>query len=264
MKRDPRDTIARQLVLPQVGAEGQRKLAAARVLVVGCGGLGAPVATYLACAGVGQLHVIDDDVIEASHLNRQMLFGVADLGRKKAEVTAARIAHQLPQCDVTHSCERVVAGAVRAVVRTADVVMDCTDGMPTKFLLNDACVAEDRPLVHGAATAWSGQVLVVPGRLGPCLRCLFEAPPPRGAMPTCRSAGILGAVTGVVGSTMALQAIKLILGVPTLVGRFMALDLLTDTQRTVSFDRRGACAACGDAPHADARHAANYDTDADG
>lgn len=247
-------------MLPEVGRAGQARLGAARVLVVGCGGLGAPVISALAAAGVGHLTLVDDDSVEPSNLNRQVLFTEADLGRRKAEVAAERVRALNSACEVLARCERLAAGGARAAVRGFSLVVDCADGLPTKFLLNDACVSEDVPLVHGAATAWSGQVLVVPGRQGPCLRCLFEGPLPAGALPTCRTAGILCAVTGVVGSFQAAEAVKVLVGNPqTLVGRLLAVDVLTPSVRAVRFPRRADCAACGESPTADGTNPADYE-----
>lgn len=247
-------------MLPEVGPAGQARLAAARVLVVGCGGLGAPVISSLAAAGVGHLTLIDDDTVEPSNLNRQVLFTEADLGRSKVVVAAERARALGGAIDVATRAERLAVGSARGAVRGFSLVVDCADGLPTKFLLNDACVREDVPLVHGSATAWSGQVLVVPGRRGPCLRCLFEGPLPQGALPTCRTAGILGAVTGVVGSFQAAEAVKLLVANPnTLVGRLLAVDVLTPSVRAVAFPRRVDCAACGDSPTVDGTNAADYD-----
>lgn len=251
---------ARQLVLAEVGHEGQARLSRARVLVVGCGGLGAPVIQYLAAAGVGHLILVDDDVVEVSNLNRQVLFSEADLGQRKAERAAAVASALHAGLRVEARVERLHGGTIQRAVREADLVVDATDGLPTKFLLNDACVLEDRPLVHGAATGFSGQVLLVPGRRGPCLRCLFEEPPPAGTVPTCRESGVLGAVTGVVGSFMAAEAVKWILGNPqTLVGRLLTVDVLTPVVRPIRFGRRASCAACGDVPSVDLRNASDYE-----
>lgn len=247
-------------MLPEVGPAGQARLAAARVLVVGCGGLGAPVISSLAAAGVGHLTLVDDDTVEPSNLNRQVLFTEADVGRRKAEVAAERARALSGAVDVRARTERLAAGGARAAVRGFSLVVDCTDGLPSKFLLNDACVREDVPLVHGAATAWSGQVLVVPGRQGPCLRCLFEGPLPAGALPTCRTAGILGAVTGVIGSFQAAEAVKVLVGNQNaLRGRLLAVDVLAPSVRAVAFPRRADCAACGDAPTVDGTNVADYD-----
>ena len=252
------DRHARQLLLPEVGVAGQRRLASARVLVVGCGGLGAPVTSQLAAAGVGHLTLIDDDVVEPSNLNRQTLFRSADVGQRKAVVAAAVVAAIDPGLEVTALVERLTASSARARIRQHDVVVDCADGLPTKYLLNDACVREDRPLVHGAATGWSGQVVVVGGAAGPCLRCLFPVLPPRGSVPSCRSAGILAPVTGVVGSLQAAAVLRLLLGVPGGGGRFVAVDVKEGGTRTLRFERDPACPACGDAPTLTALNDADY------
>lgn len=253
---------ARQIALPELGPGGQLRLARARVLVVGCGGLGAPVVQYLAAAGIGALTLVDDDVVEPSNLNRQVLFGEADVGRRKAERAAEVVGAIDPGIAVEALVQRLTGAGARRQVAAHDLTIDATDGLPMKFLLNDACVLEDKPLVHGAATAWSGQVLVVPGRSGPCLRCLFEEPPPVGTVPTCRTAGILGAVTGVIGAFMAAEAVKVIVSHPrTLVGRFLAVDVLTPQVRELAFTRRARCRACGDAPDVDVTNAADYQRD---
>jgi adenylyltransferase/sulfurtransferase len=259
----PAQRHARQIALPQIGPDGQARLARARALVVGCGGLGGPVAQYLAAAGVGALTLADDDVVEPSNLNRQILFGEASVGRSKAERAAEAVSALDPSLVVAARVERLTGAAMRRAVAQHDIVIDCTDGLPTKFLINDSCVLEDKPLVHGAATAWAGQVLVVPGKAGPCLRCLFDEPPPVGVMPTCRTAGILGAVTGVVGAFMAAEAVKLLLGLPgMLVGRFLAIDVLAPLVRELAFARRPLCRACGDAPSVDVTRANDYEREA--
>jgi molybdopterin/thiamine biosynthesis adenylyltransferase len=239
------DRHARQLVLPEVGPAGQRRLRAARVAVVGCGGLGAPVIAQLAAAGVGHLTLCDDDVVEGSNLNRQTLFGVNDLGARKAEVAAAFVRRLDPLLAVDAVIERVTSLAAARLLSTHDLVIDASDGFPTKYVLNDVAVELDRPLVHGAATGWSGQVLVVPGRRGPCLRCLFPSPPPPGSTPTCRTAGILAPTTGVVGSLQAAAALRLLLGVGDAAGRFTAVDVKEGATRTLRFGKEPTCPACG-------------------
>jgi adenylyltransferase/sulfurtransferase len=211
------------------------------------------VIQQLAAAGAGHLTLVDDDVVDESNLNRQTLFRTHDVGQRKALVAAAAVRDLDPSLVVTAVVERLTATRARAQVRTADVVVDCSDGLPTKYLLNDACVREDRPLVHGAATAWSGQVLVVPGRQGPCLRCLFPALPPRDTVPTCRTAGVIAPTTGVVGSLQAAAAVRLLLGLggphhALEGGRFVAVDTRTGSTRTLAFTRDPGCPACGDAP----------------
>lgn len=253
------DRHARQLVLQDVGVKGQQALRAARVVVVGCGGLGAPVVQQLAAAGVGHLTLIDDDVVEASNLNRQTLFAPRHLGQRKA-VVAAEFVRAFDEAVVVEAVvDRVSVGNARAVVKGASVVVDCTDGLPSKYLLNDACVAEDVVLVHGAATAWAGQVFVVPGKAGPCLRCLFPLLPSRDAVPTCRVAGIVAPTTGVIGSLQAAEVLKHLWKLPTLVGQFVAVDVKAGTQRTIRFTRDPACPTCGDAPVHDGRRANDYE-----
>lgn len=247
-------------MLPEVGVVGQRRLQAARVAVVGCGGLGAPVIAQLAAAGVGHLTLCDDDVVEGSNLNRQTLFGEGDLGTRKAVAAAAFVARLDPELDVQVLVERVTVPGASRLFSDHDVVVDCSDGFPTKYLLNDGAVRADRPLVHGAATAWSGQVLVVPGRRGPCLRCLFPSLPPAGSAPTCRTAGILAPVTGVVGSLQAAAALRLLLGVSNDAGAFVAVDLKEGGTRTLRFARDPACPACGERPVALDLRDADYAT----
>lgn len=250
----------RQLLLPEISAEGQERLSLARVLVVGCGGLGAPVIQYLAAAGVGRLTLADDDQVELSNLNRQVLHRSADVGRKKAERAAEWVRELDEALTVVPLLARVGVRNARELVREHDLVVDCTDGLPQKFLLNDACVLEDVPLVHGAATAFSGQVLVVPGASGPCLRCLFEDVPPPGTVPTCQEAGVLGGTVALVGSLMALEAVKHLARVGEVpAGRFLSVDALEPSLRPVRFSRRADCAACGDEPEVDARTPADYE-----
>lgn len=259
------DRHSRQLVLPEVGVAGQRRLQRARVAVVGCGGLGAPVISQLAAAGVGHLTLIDDDVVEGSNLNRQTLFRSDQRGERKAVAAAAFVAALDPGLSVTALVERLTATSARRVGADHDLIVDCSDGFPTKYLLNDVAVALDRVLVHGAATAWSGQILVVPGRRGPCLRCLFPTLPAAGTVPTCRTAGIVAPVTGVVGSLQAARALQVLLGVPVAGGRFVAVDLRVDAAgggddvtRTMRFGRDPACPACGDAPTLHGDNDADY------
>lgn len=237
---------ARQLVLEDIGVDGQRRLAAARVAVVGCGGLGAPVIQQLVAAGVGHLTLCDDDSIEASNLNRQTLFRADQLGLRKAEAAAAFARALDPDVDVVARVQRITVPAARALFAEHDVVVDCSDGFPTKYLLNDVAVVTDTPLVHGAATAWAGQVLVVPGRSGPCLRCLFPTLPAANTVPTCRTAGIVAPVVGVVGSLQAAEVIKLVVGMADLRGRLLAVDVKAGSTRTLQFDRDPRCPCCGD------------------
>jgi molybdopterin/thiamine biosynthesis adenylyltransferase len=262
------DRLSRQRVLPGVGRAGEDTLRAARVLVVGCGGLGAPVIQQLAAAGVGHLTLIDDDVVEASNLNRQTLFRAADIGARKATCAAAFARALAPDVDAVAVVDRVHVGNVRALVAAHDVVVDCADGLPTKYLLNDACVREDRVLVHGAATAWSGQWMLVAGARGPCLRCLFPELPAQDAVPTCRTAGIVAPTTGVVGSWQAALVLKWLwkssasggpLGESDPGADFHSVDVKRGQTRVLAVDADPACPACGAAPTLTAQRASDYE-----
>lgn len=254
----PSERHSRQLLLPEIGPAGQARLASARVLVVGCGGLGAPVVQYLAAAGVGQLTLCDDDAVEPSNLNRQVLHRSADVGRSKAERAAEWVRELDDELQARPRTGRLGVHDAREAVREHDLVLDCTDGLPAKYLLNDACVLEDVPLVHGAATAFDGQVLFVPGRGGPCLRCLFEEVPPAGTVPSCQEAGVLGATTGLVGSLMVIEAVKHLVGERQGGGRFVSVDAFAPALRTLRFERRADCRACGEQPDVDARTPDDY------
>jgi adenylyltransferase/sulfurtransferase len=236
---------ARQLALPEVGTEGQSRLAAARVLVVGVGGLGSPAALWLAAAGVGRLGLADPDRVALSNLHRQLLYAPADVGAPKVEAAARRLAAVNPETAVDlHQVEVSVTNA-GALVRDYDVVLDCTDQIPVRYALSDACVATARPLVHGAVSRWEGRVAVLAARDGPCYRCLFPTPPPADAVPSCAEAGVLGPVPGVVGMLQAVEACKLVLGAGApLVGRLLVLDLLRMVTHAFAVPRDPLCPAC--------------------
>jgi adenylyltransferase/sulfurtransferase len=225
----------RQRIIDEVGESGQQRLERAAVAIVGVGGLGSPVALYLAAAGVGHLGLIDDQEVELSNLNRQVIFEECDVGRPKVEAAAGRLLLLDAGLRVDARRENVRAANVAELLADYDVVVDGTDAFETKFLLNDAAVLLRKPLVHGAVLRWGGQVTtVLPD--GPCLRCLFREPPEPGDVETCEEAGIIGAATGVVGSVQAEEAIKLVLGVGNpLSGRIFQHDgLLGETRITTS------------------------------
>ena len=243
------DRYARQIILPGVGASGQARLAAARVLVVGAGGLGAPVLLYLAAAGVGALGVVDDDTVALSNLQRQVLYGVNDLGRPKVAAAAERLAALNPDVKLGVFEERLSRGQARERVREYDLVMDGSDSFATRYLVNDACVLEGRPLVYGALSSFEGQLSLLHHAGGPCYRCLFPQPPAPGSVPNCAEAGVLGALPGVLGSLMALEALKLLLGLGApLSGVLLHFDGLEAETHRVQVARNPACAVCGDAP----------------
>lgn len=251
------DRHHRQRVLPQVGQAGQDRLHRASVLVVGVGGLGSPVALYLGAAGVGRIGLLDDQRVDLSNLQRQTLFDEADLGRPKVDAGRDRLLELDPSIAVDAIRDTLAPANAAALFAAYDLVVDGTDTFETKFLLNDAAILVGRPLVHGAVLQWSGQVTtVLPG--GPCLRCLFSEPPDPGAVPSCEEAGILGAVTGLVGSLQAEEALKVLLGAGTpLQGRLWQHDGLAGETRVIAFPRDPRCPVCSD--HPIIRDLARYD-----
>ncbi len=241
---------SRQIILPQVGGAGQERLKAARVLVVGAGGLGSPALLYLAAAGVGTLGVCDGDTVDPTNLQRQVIHGTPDVGRPKVDSAAEAVRRLNPEVSVCRHPERLTAANALEVLAGYDVVVDGTDTFPSKFLVNDACVAANVPYVFSGILGFEGQILtVVPGE-GPCYRCFFREPPPPGSVPTCAQAGILGPVAGVMGSLQALEVLKLLLGIgDPLVGRLLLFDGLGLSFRELRIHRDPCCPACGDPQH---------------
>ena len=234
----------RQRLLEEIGAVGQQRLRDASVAIVGVGGLGCPAALYLAAAGVGRIALYDDQRVELSNLNRQLLYGEADVGRTKVEAAAGRLRAIDSSLRLEVHVDTVRAVNVADVFHGVDLVVDGTDAFEAKFLLNDAAVLLRKPLVHGAVLQWGGQALtVLPG--GPCLRCLFREPPEPDAVQSCEEAGIIGAATGVVGSVQAEEAVKVLLGIgEPLSGRIFQHDGLQGETRVTSFARDPQCAVC--------------------
>ena len=241
---------SRNILLPELGATGQARLAAARVLVVGAGGLGSPLALYLAAAGVGTIGLADHDVVELSNLQRQVLHDESSLGSLKAESGRARLAGLNGAIRVEAHTERVTAANVMDLIARYDIVCDGTDNFDARFLLADATVLARRTLVTAAALRFEGQLSVFkPHLAGPCYRCLHPEPPPPGLVPACAEAGILGAVTGVMGSLQAVETIKEIAAIgETLAGRLLLWDALATRIRVITLPRDPDCALCGDHP----------------
>lgn len=240
---------SRHLLIPQVGLHGQERLRAARVLVVGAGGLGSPALQYLAAAGVGRIGVIDDDVVDETNLQRQTIFSTADIGRAKAEVAGERVHALNPLVSIDALSVRLETENARELIRLFDVVLDCTDRFPTRFLINDACYLEKKVDVYGSIFRFDGQVSVFAAGRGPCYRCLYPEAPPRESTPTCAEGGVLGALAGIVGTWQASEALKVILGIgETLTGRLMLIDTLSARVREVRFGRDPECALCGAEP----------------
>jgi adenylyltransferase/sulfurtransferase len=248
MTQAPGARYHRQRRLPEIGEEGQQRLASARVLVVGAGGLGSPAALYLAGAGVGQLGLIDDQMVELSNLHRQLLHEAQDLGRPKVESAAERLGRLNPEVTIEPIRAALGPENITGLLARYDIVVDGSDNFETKFLINDACVVFERAFVHGAVARWGGQLFTFsPGQ--PCLRCLFREPPPPGVVESCEEAGIVGPVAGVVGSLMASEVIKLVVGAGTpLLGRLLQLDALGGVVREARFPRDSGCPVCGVAP----------------
>jgi molybdopterin/thiamine biosynthesis adenylyltransferase len=245
---DSGERYSRHLLLPEVGVAGQERLANARVVLVGAGGLGSPAALYLAASGVGHLRLIDDDRVERSNLQRQVLHADARVGMLKTESARMTIAALNPRVQVELFSERLLAANVEEALAGADVVIDGADNFPTRYLLNAACVNLGLPLVYGAIHRFTGQVSVFDPRRAdsPCYRCLFPEPPSAAEAPNCAEAGVLGVLPGVVGTLQATEAIKLVLDRgDALVGRLLCYDALAATFRELKLPRDPDCPGCG-------------------
>ena len=245
-----RARFARHVILPGIGEQGQRRLRSARVLVVGAGGLGSPVLLYLAAAGVGHLTVVDDDLVDLTNLQRQVVHGVADVGRDKVASAVEAVALLAPEVEVAPVSERLVAGNVLDLVADHDVVVDGADNFPTRYLVGDACARLGVPHVWGSVFQHDAQVSVWWAGEGPCYRCVFPAPPPPGAVPSCSTGGVLGASVGAVGSVLAEEVVKLVVGAgEPLVGRLLLHDAWRQQWSTLAVAADPLCVVCG--PDAD-------------
>jgi molybdopterin/thiamine biosynthesis adenylyltransferase len=241
---------ARHLILPEVGGTGQRKLLDTSVLLLGAGGLGSPAALYLAAAGIGKIGILDFDVVDASNLQRQILHGTDDLGRLKVDSAAETIRSINPDVEVvTHNLHINSTNALD-VFRPYDVIVDGTDNFPTRYLSNDAAFFLGKPLVHGAIFRFEGQMTMFDAARGTgCYRCLFPNPPPPGAAASCAEAGVFGVLPGIVGSMMAFETIKHVLGIgETLIGKLLIFEGYDMSFRKVNLRRNPACPLCGDEP----------------
>lgn len=249
LPRERRERFARQLVLPEFGPSGQAALGRASMLVVGAGGLGAPVIAYLAGAGLGRLGIVEPGSVAVSDLHRQIVYRTEDVGRQKAPLAAAWAAAVDPDLDVAAWPTAFTPANGRELVRDFDVVIDATDNPASRYLVSDACVLEHRPLVFGAVSRLEGQVARLAHDGAPCYRCMHPEPPPPASVPSCAEVGVLGPVAGTIGAWMALEAIRWVtdLGVSAPAG-LLHLDLSTWTQQRVVLERRALCAICGDEP----------------
>ncbi|WP_242344276.1 molybdopterin-synthase adenylyltransferase MoeB [Anaeromyxobacter terrae] len=237
---------SRHLIIPEVGVEGQRRLKAARVLMVGAGGLGSPIGLYLAAAGVGRLGIVEFDVVDATNLQRQVLHGTKDVGRKKVESARDRIRDLNPHVEVVAHEAWLTSENALEIIRDYDLVVDGTDNFATRYLVNDACVLLGKPNVYGSIYRFEGQSTVFCTDEGPCYRCLYPEPPPPGLVPSCAEGGVLGILPGLVGLVQATETVKLIAGIgEPLVGRLLLVDALGMQFRTVKLRRDPRCPACG-------------------
>ncbi len=243
------DRYQRHLSLPDVGLRGQRALLEARVLLVGAGGLGCPLAQYLAAAGVGTLGIVEFDRVDASNLQRQVLYGTDDIGRSKLEAARERIQAMNPDVRVEPHPLRLDAENALSILADYDVVVDGTDNFPTRYLTNDACVLLGKPNVHGSIFRFEGQATVFDARRGPCYRCLFPEPPPPGAVPSCAEGGVLGVLPGLIALVQATETVKLVTGIgESLIGRLLQIDALRMEFHEFRVRKDPDCPLCGSAP----------------
>ena len=244
------ERYSRHIILKEVGAKGQKKLLNAKVLIIGAGGLGAPAAMYLAAAGVGTIGIADADDVDLSNLQRQIIHSTEDVGKPKVKSARETMERMNPGVKVNTYHMFVDAANIRELIREYDFIIDGTDNFPAKFLINGACVLEKKPFSHAGIIRFKGQLMTyVPGE-GPCYRCVFKEPPPKDAVPTCKQAGVIGAMGGVIGSLQAMEAIKYIIGKGELLtGYLLTYDALTMEFRKVGLPRdTRRCAVCGEHP----------------
>ena len=243
------ERYSRHIILKEVGGQGQQKLLDGKVLIIGAGGLGAPVALYLAAAGVGTIGVADADDVDLSNLQRQVIHFTADIGKPKVESAREKIEAINPDVKVITYKEWVTAANISGIISDYDFIIDGTDNFAAKFLINDACVLANKPYSHGGILQFVGQTItVLPGE-SPCYRCIFPLPPPKDAIPTCSQAGVIGVLPGVIGSIQATEAIKFLLGKGKLLtGRILMYDALNMKFRDVEIKRNSGCPICGEHP----------------
>src|ERR1700682_5761777 len=240
---------SRHLIMPEVGMEGQEKLKAARVLCIGTGGLGSPLALYLAAAGVGTLGLVDFDVVDYTNLQRQIIHSTADVGRKKLDSAADKLKAINPFLNLKTFDLRLSSDNALELFRDFDIIADGTDNFPTRYLVNDACVLTGKPNVYGSIFRFEGQASVFATKDGPCYRCLYSEPPPPGLVPSCAEGGVLGVLPGIIGSIQALETLKVILGAgDTLVGRLVLFDALKFRFRELTLHKDPDCPVCGSHP----------------
>jgi len=249
LSTDDLSRYSRHLILPEVGMEGQRRLKAARVLCVGTGGLGSPLALYLTAAGIGTLGLVDFDVVDSSNLQRQIIHSTKDIGRKKIDSAEEKLTALNPAINIVKHETMLSSANALDILKDYDIVADGTDNFPTRYLVNDACVLLGKPNVYGSIFRFEGQASVFATEAGPCYRCLYPEPPPPGLVPSCAEGGVLGILPGLVGVIQATEVIKLILGKgDSLVGRLLLVDALNMRFRELKLRKNPECPVCGTNP----------------
>jgi molybdopterin/thiamine biosynthesis adenylyltransferase/rhodanese-related sulfurtransferase len=244
---DQRNRYQRHLLLPEVGEKGQQKLLESKVLMLGAGGLGSPSSLYLAAAGVGNIGIIDMDVVDASNIQRQILHNLDRVGERKVDSAKKTLTALNPDLNVATYDVRLGADNILDIIDSYDIIVDGTDNFPTRYLVNDAALLKKIPVVHGSIFRFEGQVTIFDPYNGPCYRCMIPEPPPAELAPSCAEAGVLGVLPGIVGSIQALETLKMLLNLgETLVGRLLAFDALEESFRTFKVRRDPACPACGE------------------
>ena len=243
------ERYSRHIILKEVGVKGQKKLLGGKVLIIGAGGLGAPVAMYLAAAGVGTIGIADADVVDLSNLQRQVIHATSDIGKAKVESAKESMLAINPDIQVNTYRKFIYSGNILRILEDYDFVIDGTDNFPAKFLINDACVMAKKAFCHGGIIRFQGQLMTyVPGE-GPCYRCAFREPPPKDAVPTCKQAGVIGAMAGVIGCLQAMEAVKFLTGAGDLLtGQILTYDALKNEFHKFKLPRDPDCAVCGDHP----------------
>src|SRR3712207_4042172 len=240
---------SRHLIMPEVALDGQRRLKQARVLTVGAGGLGSPLALYLAAAGVGTLGIVDFDVVDESNLQRQIIHGTSDLGRPKMQSAREKVEDMNPNVKVEAFEEALTSENALEILEDFDVIVDGTDNFPTRYLVNDACVLLGKPNVYGSIFRFEGQASVFYAEEGPCYRCLYPEPPPPGLVPSCAEGGVLGILPGAIGTIQATETVKLLLGIgEPLIGRLLLYDALSMRFREMKLRKDPDCPVCGENP----------------
>ncbi len=243
--KDELQRYLRHFSLSEVGIDGQKKLKQAKVLLVGAGGLASPASLYLASAGVGHVGIIDNDTVELSNLQRQVLFSTNDVGKPKVAVVKDKLQHLNPHVSVTSYPEKLDEMNALAIIKQYDLVLDCSDNFPTRYIVNDACWHLNKPNVYASISQFEGQCTVFTNNNGPCYRCLYAEPPPSGLIPNCAEGGVLGALPGLLGTLQALQALTLILGIgEPLIGRLLMVDVLRFSFNTMQLSSDPACLLC--------------------